>query len=267
MTKFIDLRVIKSPLSGITKFENFLDESNIMKKCFLEPNDFDNVALIGIELNEKATFKAWDNDAEDESIIYIGKAGAEFNNTDDVANDTINDAVNDAIAKIPDQHAPRKTNYIDVRTDKTQLSGETKFSKYYNGLQNKLCNPTRSAEQWDNVVLVSLNSTTGEAVFEAFDNDAKNIPVLYLGTAGAEFNPKTKFVDLRQEKTPLSGVTEFKKFICKDYTLMDSFSNPLENWKEIQLLHVDHRGVAIFKCISVRDLMYIGKAGAEFNNQ
>lgn len=75
----------------------------------------------------------------------------------------------------------------------------------------------------------------------------------------------TKFTDLRQNKTPLSGKTKFYTLVVENGTTC-STDIPIHSWKNIDLLWIDQNGVAIFSAHdNVGGLTYIGYAGAEFN--
>ncbi len=75
----------------------------------------------------------------------------------------------------------------------------------------------------------------------------------------------TKYIDLRENKTPLEGVTRFEKLISKDFNAVDCFSDP-GVWNEVKLYHIDDEGVAILVGYDDQGyITYIGHAGAEFN--
>lgn len=162
------------------------------------------------------------------------------------------------------------TKYIDARQEKTTLSGETEFSKFYSRVMEDFVDMTRPHTEWDNVVLLSLNSTTGEAVFEVYDN-GKVSSACYVGYAGAEFNPKTKFIDSRQEKTLLDGVTEFKTYVPTASISLLKVGYQPNHFETVELLSLCSNYGAIFKATGLKgekerlNFIYFGKAGAEFN--
>ncbi len=80
MTKYIDLRENKTPLEGVTRFDKYVDNDSVVKPT-LDPSRWDIIALIGVESEYGAVFKANNGGSLSDSVfaIYFGHAGAEFN--------------------------------------------------------------------------------------------------------------------------------------------------------------------------------------------
>lgn len=75
----------------------------------------------------------------------------------------------------------------------------------------------------------------------------------------------TKYIDLRENKTPLKGVTRFIKLVGNDCSVCVPSLNTID-WENVTLLATDLNGVSVFLAsIGFANILYLGYAGAEFN--
>ena len=77
MTKFKTLQ--QSKPKNKTTFDTFLvNKRRITTQAVANPTEYDNVLYIGYSQSYGDVFKAWNDNDEDNFIIYFGKKGDEF---------------------------------------------------------------------------------------------------------------------------------------------------------------------------------------------
>lgn len=79
-----------------------------------------------------------------------------------------------------------KQKFYDLRPIKTLLEGETTFN-----ISSPITSEIKIIGVWENIALLDIGvGSEGKALFMAWDDAEPDRREYYLGTAGAEFNPK-----------------------------------------------------------------------------
>ena len=147
MTKFIDNITIKKR----TKFLKYLDVDFEIQSATSEPNHYDFVKFVGSDKIYGDVFLAWSNGFENDTTLYFGEKGDEFENDDLL------------------KRGGEKTKFIKL----IDWNGTT-------------ATPMSDPSDYDFVELVGSDSYYGD-VFKAWKKDSNNF-LLYFGKKGGEFN-------------------------------------------------------------------------------